>query len=348
LPAEVVIPAMEAGQESARVLRWLKEVGASVHKGEPLIEIETDKVTVELEAPASGTLANVTASAGDDVPVGTTIGVIVAAGDAPSEARVLASPKARRLAAEAGVDLAELAGGGPIRARDVAAAAPARTGYRSVPLEGMRRRAAERLSASYREAPHVAFRRAVKATALVERVAARRDAGEPASLLAAIAEAAAGALTAHPRLNAHFVDETIRIFDEVALGIAVALEDGLIVPVVHDAAGKDLGALASEIDALADRARAGTLTPSDVRDSTFTLTNLGMFAVDDFTPILNPPEVAILGIGAVRPLPADIGGEVALCPVLSLTLVVDHRAVDGAVAAAFLTDLVGRLESGRA
>jgi pyruvate dehydrogenase E2 component (dihydrolipoamide acetyltransferase) len=353
LATDVVIPAIEAGQESARLLRWLKEVGEDVRKGEPLIEIETDKVTVELEAPASGTLANVTAAAGDDVSVGTTIALILADGDATgTEAppgRVLASPKARRLAAEAGVDLAELASDSrPIRAQDVAAAttSPAQLPYRALPLDGVRRRVAERLTESYREAPHVALRRALNATRLTSGVAAQREAGQAASLLAEIARATATTLLAHPRLNAHLVDGEIRIFDEVALGIAVALDDGLIVPVLRDAARKETSALTGEIEALAGAARAGTLTPAQVRDSSFTLTNLGMFAVDDFVPILNPPEVGILAMGAVRNLPADVGGQVVLCPMLSLTLVVDHRAVDGAVAAAFLTELVRRLESG--
>jgi pyruvate dehydrogenase E2 component (dihydrolipoamide acetyltransferase) len=177
-------------------------------------------------------------------------------------------------------------------------------------------------------------------------VAASRDAAQPASLLAGVAAPTAATLSAHPLLNAHFVDGAIRVFDRVALGIAVALDDGLIVPVVHDAEGKDVRALASEIEALATRARAGALAPSDVHGGTFTLTNLGMFAVDDFTPILNPPEVAILAIGAVRNMPTDVDGEVAIRPTLCLTLVVDHRAVDGAVAAAFLTELAARLESG--
>jgi len=351
---EVVIPATEAGQESARVLRWLKQDGERVTKGEPLIEVETDKVTVEVEAPASGTLTGVTAAAGEDVPVGTTVARIVAEDDsaavAPPE-RVLASPRARRLAAEAGIDLAALSGAAEraiIRSRDIAAAAGEQLPYRSVPLEGVRRRVAERLTASYREAPQVALRRAVDATRLVDAVSAAREAGAAASPLAVIAAAVAGSLQRHPRLNAHFVADEIREFDHVGLGVAVALADGLIVPVVHDADQKDTITLAGEIDALADRARAGTLSPSDMRGSTFSISNLGMFAVDDFTPILNPPEVAILAIGSVRTLPADVAGQVALRPTLSLTLVVDHRAVDGAVAAAFLTELVAGIESGEA
>jgi pyruvate dehydrogenase E2 component (dihydrolipoamide acetyltransferase) len=367
LAVEVVMPAMEMDQDSARVIRWLKGEGESVRQGEPLIEIETDKVTVEIEAPGSGTLTRVTVAAGDDVPVGTTIALIVAGAEddapaaplpatspptAPRES-VLASPKARRLAAEAGIDLSDLSrtvNERPIRAADIApataAAGSAAAGYRTIPLEGVRKRAAERLLASYQQAPHISLRRAVDATSLIESLDTLKGAGEKATLLAGIAQATAASLVAHPRLNGHFVDDALRVFDHVALGIAVALDDGLIVPVVRDAQAKDTPAIAAEVEVLSARARAGALEPSDVRGGTFTISNLGMFAVDDFTPILNPPEVAILAIGAVRRLPAEVGGESRIRPLLNLTLVVDHRAIDGAVAAAFLTELVTRLESG--
>jgi pyruvate dehydrogenase E2 component (dihydrolipoamide acetyltransferase) len=366
LAVEVVMPAMEMDQDSARVVRWLKDEGESVRQGEPLLEIETDKVTVEIEAPGSGTLTGVTAAEGDDVPVGTTIALIIAGAErgTPAETplppsppaapagRVLASPKARRLAAEAGIDLSDLSRtvNGPIRAGDVApvtsATDTAAAGYRTIPLEGVRKRAAERLLASYQQAPHISLRRAVDATKLLESLDMLKASGQKATLLAGIARVTAASLVRHPRLNGHFADDALRVFDSVALGIAVALDDGLIVPVVRDAQAKDIPAIAAEVEVLSAKARAGGLEPSDVRGGTFTISNLGMFAVDDFTPILNPPEVAILAVGAVRRLPAEVAGESRIRPIMNLTLVVDHRAIDGAVAAAYLTELVMCLESG--
>ncbi len=365
------MPAMEMGQEAARVVRWHKSEGDNVREGESLLEIETDKVTVEIEATASGTLANISAGAGDEVPVGATIARIVAedenppagspgpanADEEPSSGaprKVLASPKARRLAAEAGIDLAAIATTreGPLRSSDIAptaiptgATAPAPTmGYRVVPLEGVRRRVAERLTASYREAPHIALRRSFDATHLIESVDQLRSAGQKASILAVIASATARSLVTHSRLNGHFVVDELRVFDEVGLGIAVALDDGLVVPVLHRADARDVSQLAEEIDSLALRARAGSLEPGDVRQGTFTISNLGMFAVDDFIPILNPPQVGILAVGARRDVPVAASGAIVMRPAITLVLVVDHRAIDGAVAAAFLTDLVTRLE----
>jgi pyruvate dehydrogenase E2 component (dihydrolipoamide acetyltransferase) len=378
MAVEVIMPAMEMGQDSARIVRWLKNEGDSVSKGESLLEIETDKVTVEIEATASGTLSTLMAEAGDEVPVGVTIAQILADGEAPQAGpdqvaanaedsppakapKVLASPKARRLAAEAGIDLADLAStsGGPLRASDVAAAgvAPAgvpsayappaeRPGYRTIPLEGVRRRVAERLTASYREAPHITLRRSFDASSLIGTVDELRSAGRGASILAGIAAATARSLVEHPLLNAHFAEDEVRIFDQVVLGIAVALDDGLVVPVLRGAERNDVPAIAEQIEALAGRARAGSLQPADVRDGTFTISNLGMFAVDDFTPILNPPQVAILAVGTRRDVPVDVLGTLTMHPAITLALVVDHRAVDGAVAAAFLTDLVTRLEQG--
>lgn len=365
------MPAMEMGQEAARIVRWHKSEGDNVRKGESLLEIETDKVNVEIEATASGTLADVSAEAGDEVRVGATIARIVAEGeyqpggpprsaetnDEPSSGgprRVLASPKARRLAAEAGIDLAAIATTqeGPLRSSDVAptatptgVTAPAPTiGYRVVPLEGVRRRVAERLTASYREAPHIALRRSFDATHLIESVDQLRSAGRKGSVLAVIASATARSLVTHSRLNGHFVVDELRVFDEVGLGIAVALDDGLVVPVIRGAEEKDVSRLAEEIDSLARRARAGSLEPGDVSQGTFTISNLGMFAVDDFIPILNPPQVGILAVGARRDVPVDVSRAIVMRPAITLVLVVDHRAIDGAVAAAFLTDLVTSLE----
>jgi pyruvate dehydrogenase E2 component (dihydrolipoamide acetyltransferase) len=343
---ELVMPAMEMDQDSATLLRWLKAEGDVVRKGEPVMEIETDKVTVEIEAPASGRLADVTAREGESVAVGTVVARILDADELEAPpGRVLASPKARRLAAEAGIDLATLAGQGPIRAKDVAAGDAASSA--STPLTGIRKRIADRLTASYREAPHIALRRTVDATRALAEVDRHRAEGSTASLQAVIAGAVATTLRDHPQLNAHLVDGSIRTFAAVNLGVAVALDDGLIVPVVADAHKKAVPAVAAEIASLAERARAGALTPGEVRGGTFTLSNLGMFAVDDFTPILNPPEVAILAIGAVRRQPAAVGDEVHMRPLLTLTLVVDHRAIDGAVAASFLTALTSSLEEGR-
>ncbi len=352
---EVVMPAMEMDQASARLLRWLKAEGDAVAKGEPLMEIETDKVTVEIEAPADGVLSGIRAAEGDDVPVGAVVALLTdgaaSSAGAPEASRsagskraaVAATPIARRVAAERGIDLAAVAGTGPggaVTADDLLAIATSAAAeppeYEAQVLSGLRRTSAERLSASYREAPHFDVAVSVDATALL--AALERRAGD-LSLTAAIAALVAAALTRHPQVNAHFVDGEVRVFRSIHLGVAVAVEDGLIVPVIREAAGKTPDELQLELADLVERARSGRLGLGDVGASTFTVSNLGMFGIDRFTAIVNPPEVAILAVGRVRDVPTVVDGEVVARRTVDLTLCADHRALDGAAAASFLRSL---------
>ena len=289
-------------------------------------------------------------------------------------------PAARRLAGELGVDLGAVTGSGPrgrVQSVDVqseydgrrrttedrepiaeAGTAPVGTGgVRVVPLVGMRRTIAQRMQASMQQAPHITFQIDVDAGAAEAlRLRANRGLtdGVPAvSLSAVIAAACAWALRRHPFMNSRLEGENILLIDAVNLGIAVALNDGLIVPVIHDADQKGIVQLATAIADLAARARSGKLRAADLDGGTFTISNLGMFGVDRFTAIINPPETAILAVGRVqkrvvvdeRPALSEAKGDTMVVrPIMTLTLSADHRVVDGAVAARFLADLRAALE----
>lgn len=433
---DVIMPAMELAQDTGTLLRWLKAEGEAVVKGEPLMEIETDKVTVEIEAPASGVLANVTAQPGDVIPVGQVVAVLLAEGEvspepgpaarrptarpndphrsvaaspvarrlanehgidlaqiplkvgqtrvgkqdvqayidslgepaslSPPQPRPAASPKARRLAAESGLDLAELKGSGPndaVLAADIETDARRRepdptpevkaihsAEYQVVPIQGVRKVIADRLQGSYQTAPHIALTLSVdmsETLRLSERLAPSIEAetGYVLTLTAVLSRVLGAILRKHPRLNAHLVDEEIREHESIHLGIAVALDDGLIVPVIRSVDQKGLAQIQTELADLTDRARAGKLGLDDIRGGTFTLSNLGMYEIEAFTAILNSPEVAILSVGVIKEIPVGEEGEVVLKPTLKLTVNTDHRAVDGAVAAVFLRDLKTALEN---
>jgi pyruvate dehydrogenase E2 component (dihydrolipoamide acetyltransferase) len=212
------------------------------------------------------------------------------------------------------------------------------TEYETRTLTGAGRVAAERLSTSYRDAPHFSVSLSVEASALLAAIRARQV-GEPLTVTAAIASLTVRALVDHPALNAHFVGGELRLFRAVHLGVAVALEDGLIVPVIRDAHRKSTGELQRELADIVRNARSHRLDPSALGGSTFTVSNLGMFGIDRFTAILNPPEVGILAVGRCRELPTVVDGEVVARPIIDLTLCADHRAIDGAKAASFLTGL---------
>jgi pyruvate dehydrogenase E2 component (dihydrolipoamide acetyltransferase) len=358
---EVVMPAMEAGQESARLLRWLKAPGEPVAAGEPLMEIETDKATIEIDAPGAGVLGQISADPGDDVAIGTVIALLfdTQSESAPAPAReapagapapVRASPLARRIAAERGIDLATVTGTGPggvIQDSDLpavpaaAAAAPTagEAAYTVQALSGPRRVAAERLSKAHPETPCFDLSSTVDASSLLAAVAAARANGRELTMTGALARLVALALGSHPQLNARYVDGELRLYREVGLGVAVATGEGLLVPVVADAGSRSAGDLQAALSDLALRARERRLAPSEMSGGTFTLTNLGMRGVDSFRAVINPPEVAILAVGRATERPAVVDGKLAIRPLMELTLTADHRALDGALAAAFLADL---------
>jgi len=277
----------------------------------------------------------------------------------PSPEKVRATPAARRIARERGVDLSAVTGSGPqgrIQAADVLAFTQAPAGTPApvaeiIPLQGMRRTIAERMTTSYRTTPHITFTVRVDMSRFEEaraRLNARAEAaGEVhVSATALIVKAVAWALRQHPWLNSTLHDEEIHLLPEVNVGVAVALEEGLIVPVVHQADRKSVAEIAAEMNDLVTRAREGRLTPADVAGGTFTVSNLGPFGIEQFTAIINPPQAAILAVGATQLEPVvDEEGQVVVRPVMRMTLSADHRVVDGARAARFLTDLREALEA---
>jgi pyruvate dehydrogenase E2 component (dihydrolipoamide acetyltransferase) len=451
------MPALGMAQETGTLIQWLKAPGDSVTRGEPLMEVETDKATVEIEAPATGILANVTAQPGDVVPVGQPIAVIVLPGEAapdsrqasgygglgaapagspvtsfqlpltaspvaarmaaehnldlarikpaggrvekqdildylaalsahaaapaatarpgdgasaaPAPARVRASPKARRLAAERGLPLATLPGTGPsgaVLAADVLAAAnlpsPRGTeaggegdppqpgampgGEGEIVFSRLWQRMAARVTQAWTTIPHFYLQREVHASALL----AWRDETQARSALKVtvtdlLVKLVAAALRRHPRLNAVWQGQALGLSADINVGLAVAVEAGLIVPVIHRAGALGLGALAARRAELVAKAQAGKLAPADLEGGTFTLSNLGMYGVEAFNAIVVPPQVAILAVGAVTERVVPVSGQPAVRPMIALTLSCDHRAVDGARGAEFLRTLAELIEA---
>jgi pyruvate dehydrogenase E2 component (dihydrolipoamide acetyltransferase) len=372
MPSDVIMPALGMAQETGKVLRWLKAEGDAVAKGEPLLEIETDKVTVELESPVDGVLAGIRAAEGADVPVGETIAFVLAAGEsllepaaavaaaavaavapaaaAPAPAgrarRPLASPKARRLAAERGLDLGALMGSGPggaVVASDVEGSG---NGERGADLPAVWRLMAERTTASWQSVPHFYLRREVDASRLESwRSVARAKPGqERVSHTDLLVKLVAEALRRHPRVNSSWRDGTVVPGERIGVGIAVAVDDGLVVPVIHDADRLTLAQTVARRLELVDAARSGRLRPDDVSGGTFTVSNLGMYGVDSFDAIVNAPQAAILAVGRILDRVAPVDGRPAVRPMLQLSVSFDHRVVDGARGAEFLETLASLVE----
>ena len=462
MPTPVFMPKFEMTQEAGQIVAWLKHEGDPVEKGEPLLQVETDKAILEVEAPATGILAGVTGRPGQVIPIATPIAYILKPGEtlgtppqaagaaepslsaapgaseaaigsegrparvtplaarlaqaedvdlqgisgtgpggritrsdvesaiAPAkggekeDGKVRAAPAARRLARELGVDLHTVAATGPegrIQPEDVARAAkaqeaagreglvapqPAAEGAsaghpaapqaaagvpvrRLVPLTNIRRTIAERMAASVREAPQFTVTVDAdmgRALAIIEDLkAAASDGGPKVTLTALLVKACAWGLRQHPEVNASFQGDAIVEWDEVNVGVATAVDQGLIVPVVRRADGLGLRAIAAQLAALTARAREGRARLEDLQGGTFTVSNLGMFGIDRFTAILNPPQAAILAVGRVAKR-AQVGDDdrVEVRPIASLALTADHRALDGATAARFLATVQRALE----
>lgn len=376
MATEVFLPQMGMTMEEGTIRRWLKQPGETVREDEPLLELTTDKVDVEVNAPASGTLLARLADDGDTLPVGTTIGWIGEPGEAipgttsapgpppraaepdpephaphaaasTVRARNRATPVARRLARELGVDIAALAGTGTVYRADVLAAADAATAApaaRTVerppagkptwePLSPLRQVAARRLEESARSVPQFVLEADVEA---FEFVRFRRDLR--ASATHVVVAAVGRALAAHPEVNVNFEERDgvpgVARLPGSAVGVAVAVDDGLLVPVARDAGTRLLPELCREIDRVVSAARGGRLLPADIGGAAVTVSNLGMFGVRRFTAVVNPPESCILAIGAL----------VSDRPAFSVSLSVDHRALDGVQGARFLATLVRLLE----
>jgi len=389
----VVMPALEMAQETGKLVSWRKKEGDRVSKGEPLLEIETDKAVMEVEAPADGILAGVKAREGAVIPVGQTIAWIVSPGETPPRENQLLSsapqtradresgsatasaakdpgqipatgakisPKARRLAKELGVDITTLRGSGPggeilacdVQARSAhgastSAVSPPSSAHTQAQIEvpgSIGRLMAERTTQSWTSVPHFFVTREVEAGALnAARQSMTMAQNETpglrlthSDLLVALV---ARVLLKHPRVNASWSAEGIRLHDKVNLGVAIAVNDGVVMAVIHDAHTASLAEISSQRRAVTERARSGKLRPSDIADATFTISNLGMYHVDSFSAIITPPQAAILAVGAISDRVVAIDGKPAIRSMMTLTLSCDHRVADGARAAAFMNDL---------
>jgi pyruvate dehydrogenase E2 component (dihydrolipoamide acetyltransferase) len=394
MPTDVIMPALGMAQTTGVVVQWKKQAGDQVSKGEPLLEVETDKAVVEVEAPASGTLSAISAEAGAEVPVGTAIAIILGAGEsapvpsdasspgaqasapatadaaapaeeasavepvapaAPaargSEARLqAASPLARRLAAEGGVNLASVAGTGPggaVQATDLPEAATDQKDDVEEEVEVAAGRTwrimAERTAAGW-TAPHFYLTREVMADALTAFRANLAAEGEKVTVTDLLVRVSALVLKDHPRLCSAWKGGRLVKGSRISVGVAVASEDGLTVPVLHDADRKSLAEIAAWREATVERARSRRLKPEDLEGGVFTITNLGMHGVDAFTAILNGGEASILAVGRIAERAVARKGVVSAAQTMILTLGCDHRAVDGARGALFLKDLVAALE----
>jgi pyruvate dehydrogenase E2 component (dihydrolipoamide acetyltransferase) len=411
MPTIIVLPKMGMTMTEGTLAQWLAPDGARVEKGTPIFQMLTEKINAEVEAEASGVLRHLVPEDAT-VPAGAVVGCILAQGEelpqelveaaaaaarapavavpaAPAPAAsgagrgapparpagefVRASPLARRLAEEAGIDLSQVEGTGPggrilqedveraIAARREAPAAAAPASGRAIPFKGVRRTIAQRMHDSLQIMAQLTITMEVDVTEagrmcqeLSERGQAEPGGGVSVTYTHAIVKAAALALAEHPRLNSTLEGDAIRLLDEINVGVAVALDEGLIVPVLRQADRKPLRQIAVEARELSEKARQGTLTVDEVTGGTFTVTTLGMYDVDVFTPIVNPPQCAILGVGRVKEVPAFLargesasggeGDQVVRRSVLNLSLSFDHRLVDGAPAAEFLRSIKHYLE----
>jgi pyruvate dehydrogenase E2 component (dihydrolipoamide acetyltransferase) len=377
MPTSVIMPALEMAQETGKLVTWYKREGDAVTKGEPLMAVETDKAVIEIEADASGTLGAVTAQEGDVVDVGQVIAWLLGPGEtvptgvsatvsgrqatgAPAKAcaavaapkpaendtRTLLSPKARRLAAERGVDVSAVIGSGPggaVVAADLATPAPS-----SEEPGHVWRIMAERVTASWTTIPHFFLTRDVDAAGLAAARArlagAGPNAGEGVTYTDQLVALVARALRTHPRLNASWQDGAIRYHDDINVGIATAVEQGLLVPVVHGADRLSMPEIATRRRELVARAKAGRLQPADMARGTITISNLGMFGIDAFNAIVNAPQAAILAVGRIADRVVAHEGRAVVRPRMTLTLSCDHRVVDGARGAEFLRDLADLIE----
>jgi pyruvate/2-oxoglutarate dehydrogenase complex dihydrolipoamide acyltransferase (E2) component len=341
---ELKLPDLGEGLTEGEISRWLVSEGQDVAEDDPLVEVQTDKTTVEIPSPAAGKVAQILVAEGTVVPVGTVLVVIGGDGAAappkapdtqrPAE-KAKATPLVRKIAQELGVDLDTLTGTGPqgrVTEQDVRAAAGPQEGRRE-PLRGVRRLIAEHMSRAHRDVPAVTWVEECDFTG----VGLKR-------LVATALKACAESLHEFPELNARLDGDEIVYLDRYDLGVAVQTEQGLVVPVVRDCDTRPVEALQADVERLADGARAGTLAAEELRGSTFTVTSAGKLAGLFQTPLVNHPEVAILSIGRIAERPVVRDGEVVVARVGYVSVTFDHRVVDGARAAEFGLAVIRRLE----
>ena len=407
---EVIMPKLGETMQEATIVKWLKNEGDKVSKGEPLLEITTDKIVTEIIAPASGVLLKKVADEGDVVPIKGIIGII---GDADEKldisvidekkkiklnseislkepflrennkeeislrkekviSKIKASPAAKKIAQEEGINLADIPTTGPMgrctRQDVISWIEKQKKGLiskgekfkessieykesgksvntkikRVIKLSGIKLFMAQKMVKSISEKPHVTLFREVNVKSLLElreKITKKKNEKSSISINVLMLKICAASLENYPIFNAHIKNGEILEFVDVNLGIAVASKEGLLVPVIKKATTKTLKQLNNEFKNLVTKAKENNLEEEDLRDGTFTLTNLGSYKIEAFTPIINPPEVAILGIGKITDKPIVENNEIKIVPMMALSLSFDHRAVDGATSAEFLDNI---------
>ncbi|MCD6155749.1 MAG: 2-oxo acid dehydrogenase subunit E2 [Candidatus Atribacteria bacterium] len=400
---KVIMPKLGLTMEEGVINKWLVKEGDRVEKGDPLFEVATDKVNMEVEAPASGVVLKILYPEGSTVPITKTVAYIgeegeeipseeEATGEAAAEVaekesreeaqekpvsqkestftveakdgkRLKVSPLAKRLAMEHGIDLTTVVGTGPggrIIKRDIEKVLAERRAKteetvsrpatsKTVPLTRMRKIIAQRMLQSMQSKPHFFLTREVRADELVafrEKLLplVEKRTGYRVSYTDILVKIVARVLEEFPEINAYFLDEEVQFNEQINIGIAVALDEGLVVPVLRDANRKSITSIVKEMNELVQKARKGKLLPEDLEGGTFTISNLGMFGVDSFTAIINPPQSAILACGAIRRKPYFDGKEIIPAYLWNLTLSCDHRIIDGATAAKFMSTLISFIE----
>jgi pyruvate/2-oxoglutarate dehydrogenase complex dihydrolipoamide acyltransferase (E2) component len=344
LAYEFKLPDLGEGVREGEIARWLVREGEEIEEDEPLVEIQTDKTTVEIPSPAAGKVVRILVGEGELVPVGTPLVLIGADGEAPpaeEPRRVQATPLVRKVAEELGVDLVSVSGTGPggrITEQDVREAAGPREGERRIPVRGVRRLIGEHLTRAHREVPAVTVVEECDFTALSEKRGER-------SYLPYVVQAVVKGLKEFPELNASLDGNEIVLWERYDIGIAVQTDEGLVVPVLKAADEKTLEELDAESARLAEAARGGSLAPQDLQGSTFTVTSAGKLGGLFATPLVNHPEVAILGLHRIAMRPVVVDREIVPREVGWLSCTFDHRVVDGARASEFLLSVIRSLEA---
>lgn len=386
MATEVIMPALSPAQETGILIEWFKEEGDLIEKGEPLMEVETDKANVEVEATTTGILANITVNLGDEIPVGKVIALILADGESVPESKkeysssetkvseedtaqlqttisspldpsanlptnkIVASPKVRQYAKKEGIDLSFIKGSGPngvILMEDVLVnQSSTETEENDIPTSKGWRLMADRLTESWSSAPHFNLVRHLDVSNLVTyKKQVQEKNSNRLTYTDLLIKLVSIALKEHPRINASWIDNKIVKNSEINVGLAVDFDGGLIVPVIHKTDELSLGEITNRRKDLITRTQAGKLRSGDLDRGTFTISNLGMFDVDSFNAIINPPQAAILAVGRIVDKVVPVDGLPAVRPILTLNLSFDHRVVDGVRGAEFLKTLSNLIEN---
>ncbi|MCS7233066.1 MAG: 2-oxo acid dehydrogenase subunit E2 [Synergistetes bacterium] len=359
---ELLMPKFGLTMEEGKVERWLKKEGENIKRGEAIVEISSEKITNVVESPIDGILAKILVKEGETAKVGTPIAIIALSreeyeslssqtesGKVATEEEINASPLAKRIAREKGIDLKLVKGsgeGGRITKEDVLkfiesmekkTEAPT---YKEIPLTSIRKTIAERLSKSFHTAVPVTETMEIDVTELLREFKKRKESSNvKISLTAVFVKLLSNLIPEFPQFNAHFDGEKLKVFENINIGVAFDTPEGLLVPVIKNVNKKTLEDIAKELSEIAEKIESKKYTLDDITGSTFTISNLGMLEIDIFTPIINPPEVAILGIGKIRKVPEINEDGIRFREKIWFSLTFDHRVIDGAPAARFLKRL---------